>query len=175
MTTASEDTARHRTAPGGTGSWLGQGLLAGFLAGAAFIALNSWFATTMGKPALGPFKTVATLAQGPPPPQATVWIGMVIHSVLAALLGVVFAALVAGLRGRSRGLLLWAGPIYGAVVYVVDFQVLSRFVPQFGAFLNTTNQPFELAAHLVFGSVLAALLVVGFGPVRRGGRSDTRG
>lgn len=166
MTTASENTKPRHTAPGGTGSWLGQGLLAGFLAGVAFMALNAWFASAAGRPVVAPFRTVATLVQGPPPSQATVWIGMVIHSALAALLGVLFAVLLAGLRGRSRGLLVWAGLIYGAAVYFVDFQVLARIVPQFDAF-RMTNQPFELAVHLVFGAVLAALLTAGFGPLRR--------
>lgn len=144
------------------GSWLGQGFVAGFLAGVVFSALNSWFATTMGKPVLAPFKVIATLAQGPPPAQGTVWVGMVIHAVLSALLGLVFAVLVASLWGRSAGLLLWAGLVYGAIVYVVDFQVFSRVVPQFRVFLQATNQPLELAVHLVFGAVLAALFAVGF-------------
>ncbi len=148
-------------APGRTAitKYAGSGLVAGFLAGAVFIALNSWFATTMGKPALAPFKTVATLAQGPPPPHAAIWIGMVIHSLLAAVFGLVFAVLVVPMmRNRSAGWLLWAGLLYGGIIYIVDFQVLSRLVPQFSAFLQVTNQPLELAVHLVFGAVLAALL-----------------
>jgi hypothetical protein len=146
-----------RTDAGGVGPWLGWGLLSGFLAGIVFIALTSWFATSMGNPQLAPFKVIATLAQGPPPMQATIWIGMAIHSVLSALFGLVFAAGVAPMRGSS-GWLLWAGLIYGGLVYAIDFQVLSRFVPQFSAFLQATNQPFELTVHLVFGAVLAALL-----------------
>lgn len=158
-TTPGEHTDRPSTGSARTLPWLGWGLLSGFLAGVVFIALNSWFTTSMGKPALAPFKTVATLAQGPPPPHATIWIGMVIHSVLAALFGLVFAALVAPmLRNHSAGWLLWAGLTYGGILYVVDFQVLSRFVPQFSALLQVTNQPLELAVHLVFGAVLAALL-----------------
>lgn len=156
----STDTVRAPIGASSSSSWLGWGALSGFLAGVVFIALNSWFATTMGKPALAPFKVIATLAQGPPPPQATVWVGMVIHAVLSALLGLVFAALAGWIRERSAGLLMWAGILYGVVVYVIDFQVLSRFVPQFNAFLAATNQPLELAVHLVFGAVLAALLAL---------------
>jgi hypothetical protein len=73
--------------------------------------------------------------------------------------GLIFAALLAPLRRRSAGWLAWAGLVFGGVVYLVDFQVLARFVPWFSAFL-LTNQPFELAAHLVFGAVLAALLLL---------------
>ncbi|WP_219419518.1 hypothetical protein [Pseudonocardia nigra] len=158
--TTSTTAARTGAAP--AARWLGWGLVSGFLAGVVFMALNSWFAGSMGNPALAPFKVVATLAQGPPPPQATVWVGMAIHSVLSALLGLVFAALVAPalMRNRSAGWLVWAGLIYGGLVYVVDFQILSRFVGQFSAFLAATNQPLELAVHLVFGAVLAALLLL---------------
>jgi hypothetical protein len=146
-------------AAGRMGPWLGWGLLSGFLAGVAFIALVSWFSTTMGNPRLMPFKVIATLAQAVPPPQATIWIGMVIHSLLSALFGLVFAAGVAPMRGRASGSILWAGLIYGGLIYAVDFQVLARFVPQFSALLNATNQPLVLAVHLVFGAMLAALLV----------------
>lgn len=140
--------------------WLGAGVLSGFLAGVVFIALNSWFVTTMGKPTLAPFKTIATLAQGPPPPQATVWIGMAIHAVLSALFGLLFAALVSQMGNRSAGWVLWAGLVYGGLIYVIDFQILSRFVGHFSAFLAVTNQPFELTVHILFGAVLAALLLL---------------
>lgn len=151
--------------------WLGWGVLSGFLAGAVFIALNSWFAASMGNPVLAPFKVVATLAQGPPPPSTTIWIGMAIHSVLAALFGLVFAILVSPMRNRSAGWVLWAGLLYGGVIYIVDFQVLSRFVPQFSAFLAVTNQPLELAVHLVFGAVLAALLLLARPIIRTAGHA----
>lgn len=58
----------HTTSRTGTDlgwSALARGLFGGFLPGVGFIAINSWFATSMGKPALAPFKAVASLAQGP--------------------------------------------------------------------------------------------------------------
>jgi hypothetical protein len=162
---SSGPTADVPTGPGRMGPWLGWGLLSGFFAGAVFITLTSWFATTTGKPPLMPFKMIATLAQGPPPPQASIWIGMAIHSLLAALFGLVFAAAIAPLRTRSGGWMLWAGLIYGGLVYAIDFQVFARFVPQFSA-LQNINQPFVLAVHLVFGALLAALLSVWPTPTR---------
>lgn len=89
---------------------------------------------------------------------------MAIHSVLAALFGLVFAGLIAPMRARP-GLIVWGALIYGGLVYVVDFQVLARYVPEFAALLKATNQPMVLAVHLVFGAVLAALLVAW--PTRR--------
>jgi hypothetical protein len=145
------------------------GLLGGFLAGVPFIALNSWFATTMGKPALGPFKTVATIVQGPGAlPGTSVVAGMAIHSVLSAILGIIFAALL--IRMNRSGLLLTGGLIFGGIVYVVDFQILARFVHQLHSF-RMTNQPLELAVHLVFGAVLAMVVATSnIGTRRRASR-----
>jgi hypothetical protein len=144
---------------GGAGGWLGWGLLSGFLAGIAFMALNCWYAASIGSGALTPFRTVATIVQGPQLSSTTIWIGMLIHSLFAALLGLIFAALLAPLRRRSAGWLVWAGVLYGVAIYLVDFQVLARAVPQFSAFL-ALPQPFAAATHVVFGALLAALILL---------------
>lgn len=135
------------------------GVLAGFLAGVAFAALNAWFAASNGMGALAPFRTIATIVQGPPPATATIWVGMLVHSVIAAILGVIFAGVLLPVRRRSAGWLAWAGLVYGAAVYIVDFQVLARIVPQFSAF-QQVNQPFEAAAHIAFGALLATFAVL---------------
>lgn len=136
------------------------GVIDGFLAGVAFIALTSWFATSMGMPQLSPFRAIATIIQGPQAAAsgtAHIWLGMVIHSLLAAIFGLVFALVTAGIR--SAILVALAGPIFGAIVYIVNFQVLARIVPQFSVFRGI-NQPFEAAVHLVFGSLVAVLLLI---------------
>jgi hypothetical protein len=137
------------------------GIFGGFLAGVAFIALNSWFVTTMGKPEFGPFHTIATLAQGPPLLATKVWIGEGIHSGLSAFFGLVFAMVTlpwARLSPR-RGHLLAAGLLYGGLIYAIDFQVLSRFITQCSVPLKGTNQPFELTVHLVFGALVALFML----------------
>jgi len=144
---------------GTTSSWLGWGAFSGLLAGMAFLALNTWFAVSMGQDAAAPLRTIATIVEGPPPADAVQGVGVVVHAVLSALFGLLFAALLLPLRRRSAGWLAWAGLLFGGAVYLVDFQFLARSVPWFSAF-QATNQPLELAAHLVFGSVLAALLLL---------------
>jgi hypothetical protein len=124
------------------------------------MALHSWFALSIGQDALAPYRTVATLVEGPPQAFETAGIGMVVHAVLSVLFGALFAAALAPLRRRSAGWFAWAGLVFGGVVYVVDFQIFARNVEYFSAVRETTNQPFELAAHLVFGAVLAALLLL---------------
>ncbi len=144
----------------GLSRWLGWGALSGFLAGAAFMAIHSWFAVSIGQDALAPYRTVATLVEGPPPFLATAGVGMVVHAVLSVLFGLLLAAALAPLRRRSAGWFAWAGLLFGGAVYVVDFQIFARNVGYFSALLETTNQPLELASHLVFGAVLAALLLL---------------
>jgi hypothetical protein len=144
-----------------------RGILAGFLAGVAFMALNSWFDTTMGKPPLAPFMAVASLAQGPAAAMqhtATIWYGMAIHSVLSALFGVIFVVAIQIVRLGNASVAL-AGFVYGGLIYAIDFQIFARFVPQFHA-LTMTNQPLELAVHLVFGSLLALLVLLRTSPRR---------
>lgn len=144
---------------GAASSWLGWGAFSGLLAGIAFLAINMWFAASIGQDAAAPLHTIATIVEGPPPADAVQGVGVVVHVVLSALFGLIFAALLLPLRRRSAGWLAWAGLLFGGAVYLVDFQVLARSVAWFSAF-QATNQPLELAAHLVFGSVLAALLVL---------------
>ncbi len=145
--------------PGATSGWLGWGVFSGLLAGIAFLALNSWFSVSMGQDTAAPLRTIATIAEGPPPAEAVQGVGVVVHVVLSALFGLIFATLLLPLRQRSAGWFAWSGLLFGGAVYLVDFQFLARTVPWFSAF-QATNQPFELAAHMVFGSVLAALLLL---------------
>lgn len=137
------------------GTRLLAGAVGGFLAGAGFIALLSWFDTTVGKDRLMPFRVVATLAEGPSAVMngtADVWVGMAIHAALSVLFGVGFALLTAPVR--SNRVMALAGLVYGGVLYVVDFQVLARYVDQFGALLRGPNQPVVASLHLLFGLVV---------------------
>jgi uncharacterized membrane protein YagU involved in acid resistance len=79
------------------------------------------------------------------------WLGFAVHAVLSVVFGIVFALVVPALR--SNGTVALAGGIYGALLYLVNFQLLGRIF--FGQFLQGPNQPFELVVHVVFGHVLA--------------------
>ncbi len=136
---------------------LGMGALGGVAAGVVFIALTSWFASTQGEAPLAPFKMISTIVLGPPPAEGIIWLGMLVHVVLSLLFGLVFAALTHGWAGDES--IALAGLVYGGAIYAINFQVLSRFVDYWSAFLQGTNQPFEVATHLVFGAVLALFLI----------------
>lgn len=145
--------------PGATSSWLGWGAFSGLVAGVAFLAITTWHAASTGQGTAAPLRTIATLVEGPPSTEAVPGLGVVVHVVLSALFGLVFATLLLPLRRRSAGWLTWAGLAFGGVVYLVDFQLIAPSAGWFAAFQDA-NQPFMLAAHLVFGSVLAALLLL---------------
>lgn len=136
-----------------TGSALVRGVLGGLVAGTVFIAVNAWFASSVGDPAKGPLMMISTILLGEEAMSsgtASPWLGAVIHAVLSVGFGVVFAVIAARLRGNGARAL--AGTVYGALLYVVNFLIISPLVfPIFG----NANQPFEFVAHVAFGTVLS--------------------
>lgn len=131
------------------------GAVGGFLAGVAFIALTCWYSATLGNDPLAPFRVIASMAPAPDV-IPTLWLGMALHSALSVFFGMVFAAFTALTRGN--GTLMPAGFLFGGLIYVINFQILARFVGQFAAFRGV-NQPFEVAIHLMFGGLVAMFLL----------------
>ncbi len=143
--------SRAGTVPG-TGYIL-RGVVGGLFAGAIFIALNAWFAYSMGDPAEGPLAMISTIALGQDAMAegaANPTVGAVVHVLLSVAYGVIFAFLAAQLR--SNGARAVAGTLFGAGLYLLNFLVLSPLA--FPVFQNA-NQPFEFVAHVVFGVALA--------------------
>ncbi len=137
--------------------WLGWGAAAGIVAGAAFGAVTMWFAASTGDPAKGPLLMISTIVQGEEAMRtgtASVGVGLAVHMVLSALFGVLFAVLVSRVKGDA--LLAWSGPLYGAVLYLLTFKVLS---PVAFPVFEMANQPFELVVHVVFGTLLSLILL----------------
>lgn len=147
-----------------TGSDLIRGGIGGLFAGLLFAAVTMWFVTSLGMPARTPLLMISTIVLGEDAMaggDANIATGMAVHVVLSIAFGVVFA-LIAG-RLRTNGAVALAGLVFGALLYVLNFQILARI--WFDPF-RMANQPFELVVHLVFGSLLA-LALYGTGP-RRG-------
>lgn len=151
MSTATVETARPTMAVE-----LTRGAVGGVLAGAAFLVLNMWFATSMDMPAKMPILMMSTIAQGDSAMMdgsASVGIGLTVHAVLSILFGVSFA--LAASRLRTNGSVALVGATYGLALYLVNFKIFS---PAAFETFEDANQPFELAAHIVFGVVLACAL-----------------
>jgi uncharacterized membrane protein YagU involved in acid resistance len=96
---------------------------------------------------------MATIVQGDAAMAAgstSLGLGVVVHLVLSALFGMAFALVVP--RLRTDGTVAPAGTAYGLLLYVVNFLVLTPLV--FTTF-KAANQPFEVFAHVVFGTLLS--------------------
>jgi uncharacterized membrane protein YagU involved in acid resistance len=133
-----------------------RGGLGGLVSGILFAVATMWFVTTLDMPAKTPLLMISTIVLGDEAMatgEASVPVGLVVHLVLSALFGVVFAALVS--RLRTNGAVALAGLVYGALLYLLNFQILARLA--FETF-KMANQPFELVVHIVFGALLALAL-----------------
>jgi len=131
-----------------------RGAVGGVASGIVFVGVTMWFASTMPDgSAEMPLRMISTVVQGSGAMEAgttSVGLGVAVHLVLSALFGIIFALVVPALR--TNGTVALVGTIYGVLLYVVNFIILAPLI--FTVFQGA-NQPFELFAHIVFGTLLA--------------------
>jgi uncharacterized membrane protein YagU involved in acid resistance len=130
-----------------------RGALGGVLAGLVFVGVTMWFADSTGGTPDMPLRMISTIVKGDQAMAAGTTspaLGVAVHVVLSALFGMAFALAVP--RFRTNGTVALAGTAYGLLLYVVNFLVLTPLV--FTTF-RMANQPFEVVAHLVFGTLLS--------------------
>lgn len=130
-----------------------RGAVGGVLAGIPFAVVTMWFASSTGGAAEMPLRMMSTIVLGDgamADGSSSPVVGAVVHVVLSALFGIGLA-LVAP-RLRTNGTVALVGAAYGVVLYLVNFHVLA---PTLFTTFEAANKPFELFAHVVFGSVLA--------------------
>jgi uncharacterized membrane protein YagU involved in acid resistance len=130
-----------------------RGAVGGVAAGIVFVGVTMWFADSTGGKAEMPLRMISTLVKGDQAMAAGTTspaLGAVVHLVLSALFGILFALAVP--RFRTNGTVALAGTIYGLLLYVLNFLVLTPLV--FTTF-RMANQPFEVFAHIVFGTLLS--------------------
>jgi uncharacterized membrane protein YagU involved in acid resistance len=132
-----------------------RGTIGGVASGMIFAGVTMWFTSTMpdGRADM-PLHMIASIVQGGKEAimagQTSAAVGLVVHIVMSAAFGIVFALIAPMLR--TNGTAALAGTLYGAALYVVNFLVLS---PLLFPVFQDANQPFELFAHIVFGTVLS--------------------
>jgi hypothetical protein len=116
-------------------------------ADAAFVALNCWFAASTGKDVMAPFRTVATIVEGPAPAVATAPVRMVVHSALALLFGLLFAACSPRCAGDRRGCrgAVSCSPALSSSSTSSSSPALCRGSRRFS---RSPTQPLALAVHL---------------------------
>lgn len=139
-----------------------QGAVAGVVAGVVFAAFEMvTSAIMMGLPAFWtPLRMIGAIALGSPALDtgysliAAGAAGLVVHVVLAAVYGAVFAAIAGGLR--SGPMIIGAASAYGFALWLLNFYVIAPAAfPWFG----DANPMVQFIAHTVFfGSVLGFAL-----------------
>jgi hypothetical protein len=140
---------------------LREGVIGGLVAGLFFAASELLGAALAGLGPGVPWQLSASLLLGGSQVSAPIrfaqfFIGGAVHFGLAALFGLVFGAISAALGKRRRnsyGFMLTAGAFYGALLWVVNFQVVARLA--FPWFLEITPAS-QFALHvLAYGVPLA--------------------
>jgi uncharacterized membrane protein YagU involved in acid resistance len=130
-----------------------RGGVGGVLAGLVFAGVTMWFAHSTGGTPEAPLRMISTIVKGDAAMVAGTTspaLGAVVHLLLSALFGMMFALAVP--LFRSNGSVALAGTVYGLLLYVVNFLVLTPLA--FTTF-RMANQPFEVFAHLAFGTLLS--------------------
>lgn len=137
------------------------GAVAGFAAGAILMVLDLvWsFAVTDQGP-WGTSRMIAAMVLGPQTLQSSefnwgvVGGALIAHYTLGVVFGLILAAVSAPWRlDRTLGIALVSGAIFGAVLYIVNFNGLVYFFPWFA---QIRGWP-ALVAHLIFGASAATL------------------
>lgn len=136
---------------------------AGFAAGAVLMVLELIWAASMHME--GPWRIphmVAAMVLGPGILERTphefnlgvVSIALITHYLLGILFGVVLGAIIAGFHYEtSLGMIQTIGAVFGFVLYLVNFHLVSFFLPWFTELRGWGT----LMAHLAFGVIAAVL------------------
>ncbi len=147
--------AQASASPMDLGALLARGAIAGTVGGLVFLLVTMFYVVHKGLPAVAPLLDISTIFRGSDKPvisQENMFAGLVLHQTLSLAFGIGFALVTRLLRDWRT--LLVAGPVYGLMLYVVNFQILGRTA--FPWFTNThgPNQGFEVLDHALFGLVL---------------------
>ncbi len=113
-------------------------------------------ATLGGGSPWGPPRMIGAMLLGPdvlPPPASfdlgVFLVAMMIHFILSLILAVPLAWAISHWRW-GLGASIGAGAVYGLIIYLVNFYVLTALFPWFAS----ARTPITLGAHIAFGLVL---------------------
>lgn len=130
-------------------------LWAALIAGAVFMILEMIMVPVfMGGSPWGPPRMIAAIGMGegvlPPPATfdaAIMMVAMLIHFALSIALAFLFASIA---RGRSLGMAIGVGAVFGLVIYLVNFYGMTAIFPWFAMARGWV----AIFAHVVYGAVL---------------------
>lgn len=137
---------------------LGRGIWSGIVAGLA-LAMFMMFvvAPVLGKPVMAPVNMIGAAFLGKAvlmhPNMGSILLGMMVHLIDSAILGIIFAYIMRGIKG-GRGAAVIYGVIYGLLVWLImAYEVL----PVLHSPMAKVTGTWFFWAHLIFGIVLGLL------------------
>jgi hypothetical protein len=132
---------------------LREGVGFGLLAGLIFFVVEIIVAAVQGMPPLAPVRLFASTALGPAalsgPIGSVFVVGVLAHVVLSAIYGAIYGAINAGLSAQtetSYARQASLGLLFGAALWLVNFQIFSRLM--YPWFLDA-SQTVQLVLHAV--------------------------
>ncbi len=133
--------------------------VSGLAAGALLMVVELFWSTMVaGVNPWGTTRLIAAIVMGRDVLQTslfsvgTVAMALAIHFVLGAILGMILAAIIAPFQlDSSIGMALLAGAVFGVVVYLFNFHVMTR---AFAWFIDARGWH-TLVGHLIFGMAAA--------------------
>lgn len=154
----------HTGARPGAGVWILSGVVMGVIAGIIFAVFEMVLAAIMGQGFFAPLRMIGAIALGegalePAYSLATAGVtGLVVHMMMSALYGAVFAAVVlrvAALR-TSRAAITAVATAFGFALWIVNFYI---FAPVLFPWFAMANPVVQFFAHtFFFGTALGLLL-----------------
>lgn len=144
--------------------WVLPGLVAG-LVFAMWAMVVGLFTSNLWAPPQGIAQSIGIGAQGHDFQLIPFVAGLMGHMMNSIVLGIIFIAIARALRLRGATSVI-GGMVYGLVVYGAMYWVLLRglLASSSASFLSANPEWSWVAAHLMFGVVLGAL--VAYGPLR---------
>lgn len=141
------------------------GLVAGLIAGIVMAVAATMAMPLRGQSMLSPVKLMAGTIQGEAALEGTivtVLLGLMLHMMMSAVLGVIFALLLAGLGWHGLGLLIVAGIVYALIVFAINW---FGTVPIVDKVMAARMSPVIFGlTHIIYGGVLGLLVRVFAGP-----------
>lgn len=147
---------------------INEGVRFGLIAGLIFGLMEIVGAIVMGDPALMPLRMFSSVVLGQEAMMETglgtaVVVGLIAHFAISALYGLIYglvnARFTAGRERTRYGSQAWIGLLFGLGVWLVNFQIIARFL--YPWFLGTP-QVLQAVMHAVFfGLPLAVMYAAG--------------
>jgi hypothetical protein len=144
--------------------WVLPGLIAGIVF-AMWAMMVGLFTSTLWAPPQGIAQSLGIGSQGHDFELIPFLAGMMGHMMNSVVIGIVFILIARAVHLRGVGALI-GGMVYGVAVYAAMFWVLLRglLASTSASFLSANPEWSWVAAHLMYGVVLGAL--VAYGPLR---------